>query len=194
MNIDVIIPWEPDKKLGYAINRSMEKIEDWVLILDHDVFLSLNPHWYQICLDAIEKVGHQAGWITCTTNKIGCPLQKADYNLIKKDYNYDNRFDSKNMDIQFELAEMLYKKNGNQIADITEQAKRWKLSGLFILTHKKAYNDVKEKFGFPDNKFIGWDNYYNDRLLELGYKLYLMKGLYIYHGYKRLWKNKEWGQ
>jgi len=54
MFIDVRIPWEPGKKLGYAINRTMETVRGNVLILDHDVFLSLNPHWYQICENAIE--------------------------------------------------------------------------------------------------------------------------------------------
>lgn len=194
MYIDVRIPWEPGKKLGFAINRMMDTVEDWALILDHDTFISLNPHWYEICLNAIKKVGHNAGWITCTTNQIGCPLQKADYNHAVKDYNYSKKFDTNSMGSHFELGERIYKENKGQVLDITEQAKKWKLSGMFILTHKKAYNDVKEKFGLPDDKFLGWDNYYNDRLLELDYKMYLMQDLYIYHGYKRLWKNEDWGK
>jgi len=192
--IDVKIPFEPGKRLGYAISRAMETVEDWVLILDHDVLVSLNPYWYQICQRAINEVGEDAGWITCVTNKIGCPLQKADYSIEGGDYRYNKDYDSRTMDMHFALAEELYKNNCGKIKDITEIAKRWKLSGFFILTRKKVYMDVKEKCGLPDDKFLGWDNYYNDRLLALGYKLYLMQDLYVYHGYKRLWKNTDWGK
>jgi len=192
--IDVKIPWEPNKRLGYAINRAMDTVEDNVLILDHDVFLSLNPHWYQICQNAIDTLKDKKwGWITCITNQIGCPIQKADYSIEKGDFNYSKEYDKNDMNKHFELAEMLYNKNKGKIEDITKIAERWKLSGMFILTNKKAYDDVKKEHGFPNDKFIGWDNYYNDRLLQLGYSLHLMKDLYVYHGYKRLWKNGTWG-
>ena len=181
-SFEVVIPWEPEKRLGYAINRAMAKIDDWVLILDHDVFIALNPHWYNICLNAINTVGNDAGWITCFTNAIGCPTQKL--KAIPS---------GSPMEEHFAFAEETYRLNKGMIANITETSRKWKLSGLFILTNRRAYDEVKEKCGFPDNKFIGWDNYYNDRLLELGYKLYLMQDLYVYHGYKRLHKNKEWG-
>lgn len=194
MFIDVRIPYEPGKRLGYAINRMMETVEGWCVILDHDVFLSLNPHWYEICQNAIKQVGEDAGWITCCTNKIGCPLQKADYSIEKSDYNYRKDYDSTSMDMHFALAEELYKNNKGKIKDITEIAKRWKLSGLFILTHRDVYDCIKNRHGFPDDKFLGWDNYYSDRLIEEEYKLYLMQDLYVYHGYKRLWKNSDWGK
>ena len=192
--IDVKIPWQPGKKLGYAINRAMETVQSWVLILDHDVFLSLNPYWYDICINAIKKVGQTAGWITCTTNQIGCPLQKADYNHAKKDYNYSSEYDTHDFRRHFELSEEIYKRNKGKVLDITDQARRWKLSGFFILTNAHVYYHVKKKFGLPNDKFLGWDNYYNDRILELGYKIFLMQDLYVFHGYKRLWKNKEWGK
>lgn len=187
--IEVKIPFAPKEQLGYAVSKCMETVEDWVLILDHDVFLSLNPHWYDICEKAIKKVGHKAGWITCYTNNIGCPIQK-----LKAKAGYED-----DMGYHYSQAEDVYTvwnardDSKDYITDITEAAKRWKLSGFFILTHKAAYNTVKEKFGLPDNKFIGWDNYYSDRLLDCGYKMYRMDDLYVYHGYKRLWKNKEWG-
>ena len=178
--IEVKIPYEPNKRLGHAIDTAMGQSDDWVLILDHDVFIGLNPYWYDICLDAINKVGHKAGWITCLTNQIGCPLQKLEYR-------------SNNINDHFELAESIYKKNKGKILDITERAKKWKLSGFFILTHVEAYNDIKNKFGIPGDKFIGWDNYYNDRLIEAGYTLHLMQDLYVFHGYRRLWKKEKWG-
>jgi len=98
------------------------------------------------------------------------------------------------LDWHFKAAEEIYKQNKGKIEDITEVSRRWKLSGFFILTNKEAYSKVKALSGFPDNKFLGWDNYFSDRLIEHGFKLYLMQDLYVYHGYKRLWKNEMWGK
>ena len=194
MFIDVKIPWEPGKKLGYAINRAMETVEDWVLILDHDVFLSLNPYWYDICINAIEKVGDSAGWITCSTNAIGCPLQRANFSNAQMECLFSEKFDPANMLHHFNMAEAIYREHKGTIIDITEQSIRWKLSGLFILTRRSVYDHIKDTYGLPGDKFLGWDNYYSDRLHEAGYKIYLLKDLYVYHGYKRLWKNGAWGE
>jgi len=192
--IDVKIPFEPGKKLGYAINRAMNTVDGWVLILDHDVFLSLNPLWYQICQAAIEAVGYDAGWITCSTNAIGCPLQKADFSIKQMEFLFNKKFDSSNMNDHFALAQEIYREHQGEVINITAEARRHKLSGLFVLTHRNVYDRVKHMFGIPDNKFLGWDNYYNDRVIELGHQIYLMKDLYVYHGYKRLWKNGVWGE
>ena len=194
MHIDVRIPWEPGKRLGFAINRAMDTVRDWVLILDHDVFLSLNPNWYEICQNAIEKVGHGAGWITCTTTNIGNPSQKAAFNIDPNDFPYMPNFGTTDIDMHFKLAQDIYRANKGKVVDITELSKKRKLSGFFILTHKTAYEKVKKNYGLPDDKFLGWDNYYADRLMNCGYKLYIMKDLYVWHGYRRLWKNPSWGK
>ena len=175
MHIDVRIPWEPGKRLGFAINRAMDTVRDWVLILDHDVFLSLNPNWYEICQNAIEKVGHRAGWITCTTTNIGNPSQKAAFNIDPNDFPYMPNFGTTDIDMHFKLAQDIYRANKGKVVDITELSKKRKLSGFFILTHKTAYEKVKKNYGLPDDKFLGWDNYYADRLMNCGYKLYIMK-------------------
>jgi len=194
MYIETIVPYEPEKKLGYAIKRAFKKVENWALVLDHDVFVSLNPLWYEICMNAISKMWYQAGWIACSTNQIGCPLQKADYNFEIENYNYSKKYDTNDMTNHFEIAEKIYKERKGQIKDITEQAKKHPLSGFFMLTHKQTFDEVMSKFDLSDNKFIGFDTWYCARLIDLGYKIYIMRDLYVYHGYKRLWKNKEWGK
>ena len=69
MWIDVKIPYEPDDKLAEAYNRAMvNTTAPWVLLLDHDVFLALNPHWYEMCLEVVERVDNDVGMITCVTN------------------------------------------------------------------------------------------------------------------------------
>ena len=78
----IIIPWRASKKLGECMNDAMEKVDDWVLFMDHDV-LQLNPKWYLVCQEVIEKVGHAAGWISCLTNAIGCHWQRyADIDTV----------------------------------------------------------------------------------------------------------------
>jgi hypothetical protein len=67
VKIDVRIPFEPGGKLGEDYNRIMrETPHDWVLLLDHDVILSVNPIWYWICQQAIQN--YCFGMATCYTN------------------------------------------------------------------------------------------------------------------------------
>lgn len=171
MYIDVRIPWEPGKRLGYAFNRMMKTVEDWVLVLDWDVLL-LNVNWYDMCMKAIEDVGHKAGIITCLTNRIGCPLQKAHVSPMDDDIGNHVKF-----------AQQQYEWCNNIMVDVTGES--WKVSGMFVLTHREAY----EKVGpVPDDKFLGLDNWYGDRLKEAGYRIFIMHGLYVFHNYRRQWK------
>ncbi|MFA5217261.1 hypothetical protein [Sulfuricurvum sp.] len=173
MHIDVRIPWEPGRRLGFACNRMFKTVEDWGLILDWDVTL-LNINWYDICLRAIEKVGHDAGLISCLTNRIGCPLQK----FVSGDN--DNIADHM---ATAKACEMCWP---GEVEDVTDKPN--KLSGMFFLTRRKIWDAVG---GVPDDKFIGMDNYYHDRVKEAGYRIYIMKDLYVFHNYRRQWKNDK---
>jgi len=164
--IEVRIPYLPDQQLGTAYNKAMEVAEDWVLFLDHDIYL-LNPHWYDICSAAIEKVGHEAGLISCYTNRIGCAYQLAG------NKHTDNIKDHTG------IAQRMYRKNKGQLLDVTSHEKS--PSGFFILTHKKAW---EEAGGFP-LKFLGADTQYWAGVRAAGYKVYLLSDLYVYHGYQR---------
>lgn len=173
MFIDVRIPWEPGRRLGYAFNRMMETVSGWVLVLDWDV-LQLDINWYDKCLKTIEVVGDDAGLISCVTNRIGCPLQKAGSDSINS-----------NIDYHVGFSQAISYDHSGIVEDVTEE--NWKLSGMFFLTNKKVF----EKVGpVPDDKFIGLDNWYHDRVKEAGYRIYIMRDLYVFHNYKRQWKNK----
>ena len=164
MQIDITIPYRPGKQLGECMNDYMQHVEDWVLFLDHDVFL-LNPHWYDMCINIIKEVGYKAGWISCKTNRIGCHWQRQE------------GIDNNNNDMGYHLhkAKEIYDAFGNELF---EPANYGPFSGFFILTHKAAWLDAG-KF----NK--GWlvDNPYSDAIQSAGYKRYIMKGLYCYHLY-----------
>jgi len=174
MHIDVRIPWEPGKRLGLACNRMFKTVEDWGLILDWDVML-LNINWYDKCLKAVETVGEDAGLISCMTNRIGCPLQKLSID------NDTRESDDIGLHGKISVANGL--ENVGVLDDVTDEP--WKLSGLFFLTRRKVWDAVG---GVPDDKFIGMDNYYHDRVKEAGYRIYIMKDLYVFHNYRRQWK------
>jgi len=172
MHIPTVIPYAPEKKIGYAYNNMMEVIDDWVLFVDHDVWLATNPLWHEISVNAIKTLGHEAGWITCYTNRIGCKFQRAP------------NIDTKNNDILYhrQYALNLYKKNKGKIKNLTK-APGGRFSGMFILTHKQAWLDAG---GFAENMgFFGVDCNYFTKIKRAGYGVYLMQDLYVYHGYFR---------
>ena len=171
--IPVAIPYRINNELGQAYNYLMESIEDWVIFIDHDILLGLNPFWHQICLDAIEKVGHKAGWITCRVNT-GRKEQKINES-------------SKEIEGHYNLAKKRYKQYKGQLTDVTDTC--GKFAGNFILTHKKAWKDAE---GFKEG-FMGVDFNYYYRLRKAGYRFYEMEDLYVYHLYKREHKTNDFG-
>lgn len=172
IRIPTIIPYASNKKIGIVYNDAMKNIDDWVIFVDHDVWLATNPLWHEISVNAIMQIGHKAGWITCYTNRIGCKFQKAP------------RIDTRSDDIRYhrDYALNLYNKNKGKIKDFTK-ARGGRFSGMFILTHKQAWLDAG---GFSENMgFFGVDCNYYTKLKRAGYGLYLMQDLYVYHGYFR---------
>lgn len=164
MHIDITIPFRPGKQLGEYMNDYMEHAEDWVLFIDHDILL-LNPFWYYICEDAIKQVGHQAGFITCKTNRIGCHWQRQE------------GIEMSNNDIEYHIKKSKEIYNLNK-GKIFEPDNHGAFSGFFILTHKQAWKDAG-KFN------SGWkvDNWYDEAIRKIGYKRYVMQDLYCYHLY-----------
>jgi len=166
MDIEVVIPYSLDGNLGAEYNRIMENIKDWVLFLDHDILI-LNKHWYRACVDAINRHGHKAGWISCMTNRIYCPDQKCGV-----DVNNDN------ICFHIDVANGLWSKHNNKTYPPNSGVP---FSGFFILTHKKAWEDAG---GFTDG-FLGVDNDYYNKITGKGYETYIMPGIYSYHIYNK---------
>jgi len=169
--IDVRIPWEPNKRLGYACNRMFKTVSNWGLILDWDVFL-LNVNWYDLMLNAIKKVPN-AGLISCRTSRIYCPLQKYDI----------PRADTDNIATHINISETVEQNYSGSIVDVTDYP--YQLSGFLFLTRRKVWDEVG---GVPDDMFLGMDNEYSLRVKMAGYRIYIMQDLYVFHNYKRQWK------
>lgn len=172
LKIPIIIPYAGQGRIGQAYNEAMiDYVNDWVIFIDHDVLI-MNPHWYEICVNAIEQCGHSVGWFTCFTNRIGCRFQKAP------------RINKKTDDIKYhrDYAKKLYNENKGKIKDLTH-ARGGRFSGMFILTHKKAWADCG---GFNENiGFFNVDCRYFTALKQAGYRVCRMDDLYVYHSYFR---------
>lgn len=173
MWVDVKIPYEPDHRLAYAYNRAVsETTAPWVLILDQDVFLC-NPHWYDMCLGAIEQAP-DAGLITCVMNGCSDRPQRPDCEISK----------STDLSVHEKLAREVYEKHNTNLIEINDS----RVAGYFMLVNRKVWEQIKFE---PKKGPYSVDNYYCERLLKSGYKIYLMPGLYVYHrrGMRKLnWK------
>jgi hypothetical protein len=185
-----MMPFLPDKQIGKAYNDAMENmVEEWALFIDHDVLL-INPLWYDISIKAIQKVGSNAGWITCYTNRIGCKFQLAP-NLK----GFENIRKTDDIKVHRRYAKKLYDVNRGRIKDMT-RAGGGRFSGMFILTNKSAWAAAG---GFVENAgFFNVDCKYYSSIKEAGYSVYVMQDLYVYHAYfrevlKPYFSNKEEG-
>ena len=178
-NLEIIIPYYSGN-LGKAYNTAMKKVDDWALLIDHDIII-LTPNWFDMCIETIKKLGKKAGWITCRTNSIWC-VDQLDINCPSSD----------NM-----LEHLKYARSMAGPPTIIESSgKRFDakgiFSGFFILTHKEAWENVSgfieedsmvihDGFRFKCNKHLGVDNDYFYRLKNYGYKSYIITNLYAYH-------------
>ena len=188
--ITVCTPYKPGCQLAKAYNEYMEAATtEWVLMLDHDLF-NCNPHWYDCCLSAIEQVGHDAGWITCITNRIGSNSQKAARFMPEDDPPPQSHDVTEHITYARKVHQRYNTTDGNGLL-IKAGVKRipGALSGFFILTSKTAWAKAG---GFDENRkrLMGVDNYYSRAVCKAGYKLYCIVGLYFYHIYRE--KNRFW--
>ena len=177
MWIEVKIPYEPGRKLANAYNRAMKTARSrWVLLLDQDVFLC-NPRWYQMCLNAIAQVdkGIKAGLIVCMT---GGSKQKVLQRV--------SSVDSSDIDYHISLARSLYQQYGNELKEIDTT-----ITGFFMLVRRQAWKKVQ--FHAMGSGVGGVDIDFSKRLLEAGFTIWLMTGLYVYHrrGLRKLKFNVE---
>jgi len=164
--IEIKIPMFPGD-LGKAYNLGMETAKEWVIFLDSDVYLRTQPQWYDICLKAIEQ-GKNAGLFVCMTNRISCGAQRC-----------PDAPQCDDLDAHIEYAQKRYKQFGDRIQPIPTVSP----SGFFMMTHRRIWDNVKFTSGF-----LGVDNRFAGRVKLAGYTVYLIEGLYLYHGYRREWK------
>lgn len=183
IDIDIRIPYDcsGERNLGRAYNVAMASSPyNNVCLVDHDVYLPLNPHYMQIMQHAVRTLqGKRWGWITCYTNRIGCWWQKI---------TDEDGYDVDSIDFHKAVATDFHNTYQNELQEVSpvklqekSDKKNSLPSGFLILTNKEAWAAAG---GFEDG-FQGIDNKYALALDKAGYTFHLMRDLYVYHNYSR---------
>jgi len=160
--IDVRIPFTTKGNLGHEVNRIMlETKQNWVLLIDHDVFLC-HPHWYYMCQKAIDLYP-DTGLFTCWTNR-----------SVALDKRMDIAVDSNNMEDHYYEAKRLFLRFGYECTKVTDLY----CSGAFMLIRKIAW---EASGGYPGHGIENEVCIFAKRLIENKWKIRLMQGMYIYH-------------
>jgi len=179
MYIDVRIPVDEKRRLAQAYNLALaDGVSEWVLFLDHDVFLC-NPHWYQMCIEAIEALR-----IDPLTACIGCMCggERLHKDVVRQGVDYEEP--DSNIENHIQISKGVYYKYGNLLQRIHEH-----VPGFFMLLKREVAKEIGFKQYKPNINNIDVD--FGKRLMEAGYHIYLMRGLYVYHrrGMKHLKKD-----
>lgn len=163
-------PYSTEKNIGKALNEFCELVPDgdWICLQDGDIAY-LTPKWGKQIEDTIKKYGDTFGLIGCMTNRLGRQIQRAG------DLN-DHHDMQRHSEIAFEMENKHYA----EVEDITD--KRY-VAGMFMLFPKSVWKECK----FPENN-IAFDDAFSLSVIKKGYRLGLMKGLYVYHLY-RIWSD-----
>ncbi len=169
---EVKIPYGLNGDLATAYNQAIESANtEWVLLLDHDVFVSCNPYWYDICLNAINKAPDKAALLTCVTSFLS--FFKGPRRKFPQTSYYQEKSDIIGRHIR--TAELVWRKHTTTLTKIETHT----VAGFFMLVKKSVWEKIKFRDAGKGVAEIDWD--YCKRLLKNGYEMYEMTGLYVYH-------------
>lgn len=163
--IETKIPYEPGHRLADAYNRAMrESSAPWVLLLDHDVYLACNPHWYEISLEVVGSFHNDVGMVTCKMN--GCKNRPQDPMIpITKETD---------LAVHEGIAHNLFKRWGSSLMEVKTNL----VAGYFMLVNRQIWKEIPFS---PRNGRYKVDQTFAGDLLKNDYKIYVMNGLYVYH-------------
>lgn len=155
------IPFRADKNLGAANNDFMSRLGDdeWACLIDHDAALT-TPYWHEQLEEAI-AFRPDAGCFTACTNRIISPWQRPPGAPSGDDIVAHRRFGES-------------RRAARSLLDITCTKG---FGGVLTLISKRAW---KTAGGYADG-FYCCDHSIFFRLKDLGYRIYMIEGLYVYH-------------
>lgn len=164
--IEYIIPWSSEKNLGKAYNDAVRTSDkEYVCFLDRDAMFTTPFYGKQI--EDIVKKNPKAGAFTCMTNRVWCKWQ------------IPVGIDQETNDIEYHFKKGLEFQEAHywEVQDKTQHG--W-MSGVMILIKKSTWQKIG---GFRESGMLGVDNDFHKRLRAHAEKLYLMRGVYVYHWY-----------
>ena len=201
-------PTSLTKDLAYAYNEVMNRVndDDWVCFLDHDAMFTTYDWYLQIEQAIKQNTDKDIGAYTCYTNRIGRSghrqwVERAYPDIVKSvmgKYGYEvsdelvGRYNENKWKVDFReihdirfhriLGQTIQDKFGNETM---RYPRGGSMSGVMILVSKRCWNDVKFPLGTQySGGMLGTDNFFHHALGINGYKLGMLKGIYLYHWYR----------
>jgi GT2 family glycosyltransferase len=166
------IPYNTDRNLGKYYNDFMNILpdeNDYACFVDGDTIFTTSDYGH-----IIQDVVHEnpsIGCFTALTNRVHCRWQIADgIDTDSNDIAYHRKY-----------GEMLRDIYGGYCIDKTNVSSDNVMSGFLILLKKRTWNNIGH---FAENGMLGIDNDLHYKLQKHGEKLYVMKGIYLYHWYR----------
>jgi GT2 family glycosyltransferase len=139
--------------------------EDWACFLDHDAMFTTTD-WFSQLEDIIAE-NPEYGLLSAITNRTGNTEQKV------ANIDYDNH------DIRYHrsIGAMAQEQNRTTVTDVS---KTRSISGVVMLVKKAVW---RKAGGFASG-FLAVDNDFHQRVVNVGGKVGIMKGVYVYHWYR----------
>lgn len=169
MKIHYSNPYSSNKNIGKALNDFCALIPDgdWICLQDGDI-MYLTPDWGKQIDEVVKTHGSTYSLFGCYTNRLGRTIQRHD-GLFSDNFNIKHHYD---------IAVKREQAHWREVVDVT-RTKR--IAGMFMLFPKSLWNKIKFEENCPN-----FDDKFSQAVIEIGGKLGLLKGLYVFHCY-RLW-------
>jgi glycosyltransferase involved in cell wall biosynthesis len=167
-NFIVYTTEQEGKDIGAAYNRYMKLLpndEDWACFIDHDAMWTTRDWFKQ--LGSILLDNPEYGLLSVCTNRIGNSDQKL-----------SGFAEESNILRHRVIGKQLFNQEGTKVKDVTDMHR---ISGVVMLIRK----DVWKKAGGFMSGFLGVDNDMHSRVAKAGFKVGIMRGIYVYHWYRQ---------
>jgi len=176
------IPYSIEKNLAKAYNEFVNLLpsdDDYACFVDGDTIFTTSDYGHTI--DSAVRAYPDIGCFTCYTNRVCNKVQVVE----GIDYDSNDIFYHRN------VGNILQTIFGSTCVDITIPPEETKtpmyISGVMIMIKKSLWKKIG---GFKDlNAMLGVDNMLHKDIIAANEKIYLMKGVYLYHWYR--WPDKK---
>lgn len=173
------IPYSLEKRLGVEYNEFMKRLpndDDFGCFIDHDAMFTTST-WFKQLQDIVLKYP-ECGCFIAMTNRIDCVYQRH------------GSVDPNNHDMTYHrnLGQKIQQKDYSATEDVSNKNKLEAFGGILIVLKKSVWKKIG---GFDDTGILGVDNKLHWSLMDHNEKVYLMKGMYLYHWYRADGKGKK---
>lgn len=163
------IPYSIEKNIGKYYNDFMIMLpndNDYACFVDGDTIFTTTNYGH-IINEVIQKYP-DVGSFTALTNRVCCKWQvHPGVDVNNNDIEYHRNFGKGVQDIFGSYCE---DKTNSQL-----------MSGFLILIRKSTWKKIG---GFLEGGMLRVDNDFHQKIIDNGEKLYVMKGIYLYHWYR----------